>query len=390
MSTVINFKSVLQSIKTRGLFRSLKEVQGPQGSVVRISGRDLVNFCSNDYLGLAGDRRLISAMQRAVERYGVGSGASPLVCGRSEAHALLEQRLAQVSGRDRALVFASGYQANLAVVTALGPGRDGTVVEDRLSHASLIDGAVLSRARLVRFQHRDCASLEQRLQENGTKKLVLTDSVFSMDGDIAPLPAIAALCNKYQALLAVDDAHGFGVLGDHGMGALALFGLHQAEVPILILTFGKAAGVSGACVAGPADIIEMLIQKARPYIYSTAIPPALAATVTASIEIIKSADDRRSHLSNLINIFRRGVAQLSLPVAESITPIQPLIVGSNAEALRVSEELYARGFLVAAIRPPTVPANSSRLRITLTAAHSETQVKLLLDALQAARIKGGR
>lgn len=387
MSTVNNFESDLRSIKTRGLFRSLQEVQGPQGPLVRIGGRELVNFCSNDYLGLANDRRLITTMQQAVERYGVGSGASPLVCGHSEAHYLLEQRVAEVTGRERALVFSSGYLANLAVVTALGPGRNGIVIEDRLSHASLIDGAILSRAKLARFRHRDCASLEQRLSADTAPKLVLTDSVFSMDGDIAPLPAIAAGCKKQHALLAVDDAHGFGVLGDHGMGALSLFGLQQADVPILILTFGKAIGVAGACVAGPAHIIEMLVQRARPYIYSTAMPSALAATVTASIDIIKAADDRRAHLANLIDIFRRGVAQLSLPVRASETPIQPLIVGSNAEALCISDELSMRGFLVAAIRPPTVPANSSRLRITLTAAHSEAQVRQLLDALQVTYTK---
>lgn len=347
----------------------------------------MVNFCSNDYLGLANDQRLITAMQQAVNRFGVGSGASPLVCGHSEAHSLLERRLAEVTERDRALVFSSGYLANLAVVTTLGPGRNGMVIEDRLSHASLIDGAILSRSSLARFRHVDCASLEQQLSRGTGLKLVLTDSVFSMDGDIAPLPAIAALCKNYQALLAVDDAHGFGVLGEHGMGALSLFGLQQSEVPILILTFGKAIGVSGACVVGPEDVIEMLIQRARPYIYSTALPPSLAATVMASIDIIKSADDRRSHLFNLINIFRHGVAQLSLPVADSNTPIQPLIVGSNAEAVRISEVLNACGFLVAAIRPPTVPANSSRLRITITAAHSEEQVKQLLEALQSANIK---
>lgn len=381
MNSAVNYNSELEAIKQQGLFRNLREVQGPQGPSVTIGDRELLNFCSNDYLGMANDKRLREVMHKAIDKYGIGSGASPLICGRSEAHQMLEQRLAAVTGRDRALVFSSGYAANLALVTALGPGRNGCVIEDRLNHASLIDGAVLSRARLVRYKHGDVASLEQQLSAGPDKKLVLTDAVFSMDGDIAPLPEIVAQCRKYNAMLAVDDAHGYGVLGNQGGGTLTTFGLDQDAVPLLTLTFGKAVGVSGACITGRSDLIEMLIQKARPYIYSTAMPPALAATVTASIELIRTDDRRREHLYRLINLFKQGATQLQLPLQESGTPIQPLIVGASEEAVRISSELLQSGILVAAIRPPTVPANSSRLRITLTAAHTEQQVHRLLEVL---------
>ena len=371
MTTAVNFNSELETIKRQGLFRQLREVQGPQGPTVIIGDQALLNFCSNDYLGMANDKRLRDVMHRAIDKYGIGSGASPLVCGRSEAHQILEQRIVTDTSRDRALVFSSGYAANLALVTALGPGRNGSVIGDRLNHASLIDGAILSRARLARYAHADMASLEQALTVAPEKKLVLTDAVFSMDGDIAPVPQIVERCKKFNALLAVDDAHGYGVLGKQGAGTLAAFGLDQDAAPLLTLTFGKAVGVSGACVTGRGDLIEMLIQKARPYIYSTAMPPALAATITASIEMIKADEARRVHLFQLINLFKLGA------------PIQPLIVGGSDEAVRISTELLRLGILVTAIRPPTVPADSSRLRITLTAAHTEQQVNRLLDALAA-------
>lgn len=381
LTAAVDFNSELQAIRDQGLYRNLREIGGPQGPVIKMDGRELLNFCSNDYLGMANDKRLIAAMHGAVEKYGVGSGASPLVCGHSEAHQQLEQQLAADTGRDRALVFSSGYAANLAVVSALGPGRGGSVIEDRLNHASLIDGAILGRAKLVRFRHADPASLKQKLNADTSKKLVLTDAVFSMDGDIAPLPVISGLCRDCQALLAVDDAHGYGVLGDQGRGTLSMYGLDQDDIPVLILTFGKAVGLSGACVAGRADLIDMLVQKARPYIYSTALPPAQAATIAASLEIIRTEDEKRARLHHLIRIFRNGVMELGLPVQDSETPIQPLIVGPGEEAVRISTELLRSGILVAAIRPPTVPAGSSRLRITLTAVHTETQVNRLLDAL---------
>lgn len=381
MTSVVNFNSELQAIKDQGLYRSLRAIRGPQGPVVQIGNQELLNFCSNDYLGMANDERLVAAMHRAVEQYGVGSGASPLVCGRSEAHQALERQLAEDTGRDRALIFSSGYAANLALVAALSPGRNSCVIEDRLNHASLLDGAILGRSKLVRYKHRDLDSLARQLARTTAKKLVLTDAVFSMDGDLAPLTEIAGLCSKFQALLAVDDAHGFGVLGEHGMGSVRNHGLTQDDVPVLVLTFGKAVGVAGACIAGRADVIEMLIQKARPYIYSTAMPPALAVTVRASLDILKAADGSRDHLQDLINTFRQGAQERALPLQDSDTPIQPLIVGSSEEAMRISAELLRNGILVAAIRPPTVPRNSSRLRITLTAAHTKTQVQRLLEAL---------
>ena len=383
-TAVADFLPDLQAIKSQGLFRGLIEVQGPQGPTITVNDRTLLNFCSNDYLGMANDKRLVAAMHKAVDRYGVGSGASPLICGRSEAHQSLERKVAELTGRDRALLFSSGYAANLAVVTALGGGRGGVVIGDRLNHASLVDGAVLSRARIGRFRHGDAGSLTRRLREAGTKKLVLTDSVFSMDGDIAPLPEISKLCKKYNALLVVDDAHGYGVLGDKGGGTLPLHGLGQDDVPVLILTFGKAVGVAGACVAGRSDIIEMLIQKARPYIYSTAPPPALAMTISTSLEIIRAADASRAHLFNLIELFKRRACERCLTIKDSNTPIQPLIAGTGAEAVRISADLLRHGILVTAIRPPTVPVNGSRLRITLTAAHNENQVNKLLEALSQA------
>lgn len=376
-----DFISELQLIKDRGGYRYLNQIESPQGPVISCGGRELINFCSNDYLGLANDERLVAALCRAAEKYGVGSGASPLVCGRSEAHDALEKQIAEYTGRDRALVFSSGYLANLAVVATLAPGRNGRVYEDRLNHASLIDGAILSRSRLARYKHRDTDALAAMLRNSRGRTMVISDAVFSMDGDIAPLAELAEICARYQALLAVDDAHGFGVNGDKGKGSLSLFGLEQGDVPVLILTFGKAVGVSGAGVVGPEEIIEMLIQKARPYIYSTAMPPALAAAVTESLRIIHGADTRRLHLRGLIGRFRRGIEKLSLPVMDSETPIQPLIIGDNDRAMAMSRKLYERGFLVTAIRPPTVPPNSARLRITLTAAHSEEQIDRLLEAL---------
>jgi len=381
-ASAYDFESELQSIREEGRFRYLREICGPQGPIVRIGNQDLLNFCSNDYLGLANDKRLAAAMHRAIDKYGVGSGASPLICGRTEAHLILEQQLSLFTGRDRALVFSSGYLANLAVLSALGPGRNGHIYEDRLNHASLIDGALLARGRLHRYKHGDVKSLAVELSQHGNKKYVLTDAVFSMNGDIAPVRDIAAICKKYNALLAVDDAHGFGVLGENGRGTLSMNNLEQCDVPVLIVTFGKALGVSGACVAGPSEIIEMLVQKARPYIYSTAMPPALAATVSESLNIVIQSDSRREHLNNLIRTFRNGIKEFSLPFLDSSTPIQPLIIGNSEKAVNVSKRLLQQGVLVAAIRPPTVPANSSRLRITLTAAHTEAQVSRLLEVLK--------
>ncbi|MFQ5659606.1 MAG: 8-amino-7-oxononanoate synthase [Gammaproteobacteria bacterium] len=376
------WQSELNAIRQQGLFRTRKEIVSPQGAVVTVAGREVVNFCSNDYLGLANHRGLVRAMGRALNHFGVGSGASQLVCGRSIAHAALEEALARATGRERALLFSSGYQANLAVATTLCPGRNDIIVADRLSHASSIDGARLSRARFRRYAHIDVHALEKQLEKGGDhRKLVLTDGVFSMDGDIAPVGDIAARCRRSGACLAVDDAHGFGVLGERGRGTLELLGLNEQQVPVLIGTFGKALGVFGAFVAGPDAIIELLIQRARPYIYTTALPPAIAVTVKEALRLLDDEAWRRERLRSLITYFRGGAARLGLALPGSETPIQPLIIGTATAAVELSEKLFQKGLFITAIRPPTVPANSARLRITITAAHTESQIDRLLETL---------
>ena len=385
MPPLVELHGDLDKLRERGLYRFRRRLDSPQGPVVRIQGRELLNFCSNDYLGLANDPRLIEALQQGAEQYGVGSGASQLVCGHSGAHAALEEDLAAATSRDRALVFASGYLANLSLVTALCPGRDDLIVLDRLCHASLIDGAILARARFKRYRHGDAGSLDSILEQApATKKLVLTDSVFSMDGDIAPLHELVQVCSARRATLVVDDAHGFGVLGRRGSGTLEQLGLGQSQVPALMATFGKALGSYGAFVAGPEELIEMLLQRARPYIYTTALPPALAATARTGLGIVREESWRRDRLQQLIKRFREGAGELGLPLLSSDTPIQPLIIGDAQRALDVSEGLLERGILVTAIRPPTVPENTARLRITMSAAHQEQQIDRLLDALAAA------
>jgi len=384
MSRIQELNSDLDAIRSHGLFRFRRCIDSPQGPVVRMQGREILNFCSNDYLGLANDPRLIKALQQGAEQYGVGSGASQLVCGHSTAHAALEEDLAAGTGRDRALVFASGYLANLSLITALSPGRDGLIVQDRLCHASLIDGAMLARAQLKRYRHGDSASLDGLLERaRNDKKLVLTDSVFSMDGDIAPLNALVKVCTKRHATLAVDDAHGFGVLGKKGGGILELLGLGQSQVPVLMATFGKALGGYGAFIAGPDPLIEMLLQRARPYIYTTALPPALAVTAKTGLAIMRDESWRRDRLQQLIERFRSGAGELGLPLLPSDTPIQPLIIGAARRALEISQELLDRGILVTAIRPPTVPEHTARLRITMSAAHEDQHIDRLLDALVA-------
>lgn len=359
-----------------GLYRRRVTLESPQGAEVVVAGRKRVNFCSNDYLGLAAHPEVVRAWQRGAERYGVGSGASHLVCGHMMPHQALEEELAEFTGRPRALLFSSGYQANLGVVTALA-GRGDWVLEDRLNHSSLLDGARLAGARLKRFPHGDSAALENLPHR---ARLIATDGVFSMDGDLAPLPQLAQRC-RAQCWLYVDDAHGFGVLGEKGAGILEHFRLGRSDVPILMATLGKALGVCGAFVAGGDALIETLIQQARTYIYTTALPPAAAEAVRASLRLVRKEKWRREHLEALIARFRAGADALGFSLSPSQTPIQPLILGSSRRALEVSRKLRERGFWVAAIRPPTVPAGTARLRITLTSAHTETQVDGLLDAL---------
>lgn len=385
MTLTQELHSDLDALKGRGLYRFRRRLDTPQGPVVRIQGRKLLNFCSNDYLGLANDPRMIKSLQQGAEQFGVGSGASQLVCGHSRAHAALEEDLAACTGRDRALVFASGYLANLSLITALCPDRDGLIVQDRLCHASLIDGALLTRARFKRYRHGDVVALDNILERTQSdRKLVLTDGVFSMDGDIAPLQELAAVCVNRQATLAVDDAHGFGVLGDNGAGTLERLGLGQSQVPVLMATFGKALGSYGAFVAGPGALIDMLMQRARPYIYTTALPPALAVAAATGLCIVREETWRRDRLQQLVKRFTRGAGELGLPLLPSDTPIQPLIIGDAARALDVSERLLEQGLLVTAIRPPTVPQQTSRMRITISAAHREQHVDRLLEALAIA------
>ena len=370
----------LERRKAEHLYRQRRVIDGPQGAEVMVDGRRLLNFCSNDYLGLANHPRLVEALKRGADYYGVGSGAAHLVTGHCNAHHALEEELAEFSGRPRALLFSTGYMANLGAVTAL-IGNGDAVFEDRLNHASLLDAGLLSRARLARFAHTKPAALEQRLAgTRAERKLVLTDGVFSMDGDIAPLPELAEVSRQHGAWLMVDDAHGIGVLGD-GRGTLGHYNLSLEEVPILMGTLGKALGSFGAFIAGSEELIETLIQRARSYIYTTAMPAAVAEASRESLRLVQEESWRREHLLTLIGRFRTGATQIGLPLMDSPTAIQPLLLGEPDKALAASNALMQKGIMISAIRPPTVPEGSSRLRITLTASHSEAQVDQLLEAL---------
>ena len=366
-----------------GLLRRRLTLESPQGPLVVVAGREYLNFCSNDYLGLAAHPRVIERLQSAAWDYGVGSGASHLVCGHTKAHHELEDALADLTGRPRALLFSSGYMANTGVLTTLLE-RGDHVFEDRLNHASLLDGGMFSGARFRRFAHNDCGALETLLERSSGDQLVAVDGVFSMDGDSAPLQELASVAAKHSAWLMVDDAHGFGVFGENGAGSVAAAGLSVDDAPVLMATLGKALGTAGAFVAGSELLVEGLIQQSRNYIYTTALPPAVAAATLESIALLREEGWRREHLAALVQRFRKGASQLDLPLAESASAIQPLIVGEADTALRLSAALNTRGLLIGAIRPPTVPAGTSRLRITLTAAHSEAQVDHLLEQLSEA------
>lgn len=384
MSDPFQLAQRLREKQQQHLYRRRRLLESAQSARVRVDGRDVLNFCSNDYLGLANHPRVIAALQNAAAEMGVGSGASHLVIGHSRFHHQLEEALAAFVNRPRALLFSSGFMANLGVISTL-VDRNDVVLEDKLNHASLLDGALLSRGQLQRYQHKDVNNLQERLNAlAGKRALVVTDSVFSMDGDIAPLPAIAALCNQHSAWLMVDDAHGFGVLGKNGRGALDHFDLNTEQVPVYMATLGKALGSYGAFVAGSDDLVECLIQECRPYIYTTAIPPAVAAATLESLHVLQEESWRIDHLQALIRHFRAGAAQRGIALPESHTAIQPLIVGASDKALQLSEKLLQQNILVGAIRPPTVPLNTARLRITLSAAHTESDLEQLLDALHAA------
>lgn len=362
------------------LYRSRPLLQSPQAPEVIVDGQACLAFCSNDYLGLANHPEVIAAMQQGAARWGVGGGASHLVIGHSEPHHQLELALAKFTGRERALLMSTGYMANLAAVTAL-VGQGDTVLHDRLNHASLLDAGMLSGARFTRYLHNDLASLEQRLSKATGNRLIVTDGVFSMDGDLAPLPEICQLAQQHNAWVMVDDAHGFGPLGASGGGCVEQMGLTQTQVPVLVGTLGKAFGSSGAFIAGSEELIETLIQFARPYIYTTSQPPAVACASLKSLELIQTEGWRREHLNQLIAQFRATLIAANIPLMNSHTPIQPVVVGDSAQAMQLSAKLREQGIIVGAIRPPTVPAGSARLRITLTAAHTTEQVQRLTDSL---------
>lgn len=372
----------LAALENEDLARHRRVLDGAQGAHVTIDGRRVVAFCSNDYLGLAADPALVAAARAAVDACGVGAGAAHLITGHHRYHHDFEAAFARFVGKPAALLFSTGYMANLGVVTALS-GRRGEIFGDKLNHASLVDAAQLSGAVFTRYRHGDLGQLEGQLAASkAQERLIVSDLVFSMDGDVAAVDALLDLAERYDAWLYLDDAHGFGVL-DAGRGGLTARARESDRV-IYLATLGKAAGVSGAAVAGHADVIEWLLQKARPYIYTTASPPLLAACLLESLRQIEAGAPRRAQLARNVSQLRAGLAGLERgALMPSETPIQPFVVGSNADAVRLSRALFEDGLLVPAIRTPTVPEGTARLRITLSAAHGESDVERLVGALHA-------
>jgi 8-amino-7-oxononanoate synthase len=365
------------------LYRHRTHVASGCDSVLQVEGKSLINFCSNDYLGLAGHPDIAAALKVGVDQYGTGSGASHLISGHSSAHHQLEEQLAEFTRRPRALLFSTGYMANLGLINALVNRRD-LVLEDQLNHASLLDGGHLSRADYKRYKHNNMQQLEYLLaQSTASRKLIVTDGVFSMDGDLAPLPEMSALAAQHSGWLMVDDAHGMGVLGATGGGIVEQQGLTVEQVPILMGTLGKSFGTFGAFVAGSEALIETLIQFARTYIYTTALPPAIACASSASLQLVRNQHWRREKLHSLIGRFRSGAEQIGVQLMASDTPIQPILINDDQLVSTVNQQLRDKGFMVGAIRPPTVPAGTGRLRITLSANHSDEQVDRLLEALDS-------
>lgn len=374
-----DFSTRLAALAEQDLLRTRVVLDAPCGPDARVDGTALLSFAGNDYLGLASHPAVIEAMREGAARWGAGSGASHLVSGHQRPHDELEEAFARFVRLPRALFFSTGYMANLAVVPALA-GRGDTVVTDRLNHASLVDAALLSRATVRRVPHGDVAAFGRALDDATGRKLVVVDGVFSMDGDVAPLPELLALCERHDALLVVDDAHGFGVLGEAGRGVLSHFGLSSSRI-VYVGTLGKAAGVAGALVAGQADAIEWLMQTGRSYRYTTAAPPAVACALLESLRLIEQGDALRAQLGRHRATLQARLQGLRWPLLPSVTAIQPLVVGANADVLALSGRLRRHGLWVPAIRPPTVPAGSARLRISLSAAHTDAQVAALSEAL---------
>ena len=377
----------LEQRKAEHLYRSRKVLESAQSVEPVIDGKKVLSFCSNDYLGLANHPDVIKSFKQAADQYGVGSGSAHLVSGHSTEHHLLEQELAEFMGTERALLFSTGYMANLGVVSALCD-RHSEIYEDKLNHASLLDAALLSRAKRQRYSHLDMSNLKQRLATSASdNRFIISDGVFSMDGDLAPLNELTEIAKENHATLMIDDAHGIGVLGKKGKGVIEHFKLDNKQVPILIGTLGKAFGTAGAFVAGSDVLIETLIQKSRSYIFTTAMPAAVAAATRTSLQLLEKESWRREKLQSLIRQFRNGAAELGLSLMDSMTAIQPVVIGSSEQALALSEKLLERNILIGAIRPPTVPVGTARLRITFSATHTEEHVDKLLTALNEVSIQ---
>ncbi|MDT8399266.1 MAG: 8-amino-7-oxononanoate synthase [Pseudomonadales bacterium] len=381
-------RTALDERRAQGLYRERKISSSPQGTDVVVAGRNLLSFCSNDYLGLAAHPDVIRSFKNAADRYGVGSGASHLVSGHSEAHHALEEELAAFTGRSRALLFSSGYMANLGVTGSL-IGAGDHVFEDRLNHASLLDGGLFSGARFRRYPHLESDGLAEALMacESGKRKLIVSDGVFSMDGDMAPLADLSALAAAHNAILMIDDAHGFGCLGQDGGGIASHFreagyDVNEHTLPVLVGTLGKAFGTAGAFVSGSNELIETLIQFCRPYIYTTAMPPAIAEATRCSLKILQTESWRREHLRDMVGRFRSHCQALGFHLIDSLTPIQALVLGDVDKTVEASRILQEDGIFVSAIRPPTVPNGTARLRFTFSAGHTEAQFQRLLSALE--------
>lgn len=367
-----------------GRYRRVRTRSGEQGVNVIIDGKAMLSFCSNDYLGLAAHPAIKKAFINAAESEGVGSGAAHLLSGHSRYHQQLEEALADFTGQQAVLLFSSGYQANLGVIDGL-MSRGDVVIQDKLNHASLLDGGRLSAARQWRYQHADMQALTRRLSQTKSieRRLIVTDGVFSMDGDLAPLEQLTQLAQDHQAAVMVDDAHGIGVVGQHGRGCIEHWQIAAEHLPIVMATFGKAFGTAGAFVAADKDVIDTLIQHARSFVYTTAQPAAIAAATLASLTLVQAENWRREKLQTLIAQFRQGAAELGLALMESMTPIQPIVIGDDKHAMAIGQALEAKGFLLGVIRPPTVPEGSARLRVTLSANHTEQDIQQLLAALEA-------
>lgn len=384
-------KQDLAQRKAEHLYRSRKVLESPQSVQPIIDGKKVLSFCSNDYLGLANHPDVIKSFKQAVDQYGVGSGSAHLVSGHTTEHHALEEELAEFMGTDRALLFSTGYMANLGVVTALCD-RHSKIYEDKLNHASLLDAALLSRAKRIRYPHLNTNNLEKRLSNldtgcsNKTTKFIISDGVFSMDGDLAPLNTLVNLAVENKATLMIDDAHGIGVLGAKGKGVIEHFGIESQQVSIIVGTLGKSFGTAGAFVAGSEELIETLIQKSRSYIFTTAMPAAVAAATRTSLRLLEEETWRREKLKSLIAQFRKGAKELGLELMDSMTAIQPIVIGSSKETLLLSEKLLEKNILISAIRPPTVAEGTSRLRVTFSATHTEKHVDQLLFVLDVLNV----